>query len=183
MGGEQTEESMATLIVEWVADRRQFFKRAFLALKVSNISGDYVEFGSWGGQTLRDAYDVTRIVGPPRPLWAFDTFLGERPAATSEIDSRPELERYRNQGPSGLAAFLEVMERKGVPTEAFTAVEGYFDDTLTTLGPDQPPNDIALAYVDCNLYSSTVTVLDFLAPRLKHGMIVAFDDYWVYKPD
>ena len=26
-------------------------------------------------------------------------------------------------------------------------------------------------------------MLDFLAPRLKHGMIVAFDDYWVYKPD
>lgn len=183
MGGESAEESFATLILEWLADRRQFFKRAFLALKVSEISGDYVEFGSWGGQTLRDAYDVTRLVGPQRRLWAFDTFLGERPPATSEIDSRPEMERYRNKGPSGVAAFYEILEQKGVPKEAFTAVEGYFDDTLPPLGPDQPPNDIALAYVDCNLYSSTITVLDFLAPRLKHGMIVAFDDYWVYKPD
>ena len=39
-----------------------------------------------------------------------------------------------------------------------------------------------MAYIDCNLYTSTVTVLDFLAPRLKHGMIVAFDDYFCWSP-
>ena len=39
-----------------------------------------------------------------------------------------------------------------------------------------------MAYIDCNLYSSTVTVLEFLAPRLKHGMIVAFDDYFCWSP-
>ncbi len=44
------------------------------------------------------------------------------------------------------------------------------------------PSDIALAYVDCNMYSSTVDVFEFLAPRLKHGMIVAFDDYYCYSP-
>jgi hypothetical protein len=32
------------------------------------------------------------------------------------------------------------------------------------------------------MYSSTVTVLDFLAPRLKHGMIIAFDDYFCWSP-
>jgi hypothetical protein len=40
------------------------------------------------------------------------------------------------------------------------------------------PTDIAFAYVDCDLYTSTKSVLDFLAPRLKHGMILAFDDYF-----
>ena len=42
------------------------------------------------------------------------------------------------------------------------------------------PNDISLAYIDCDLYSSTKDVLDFLVPRLKHGMIIAFDDYFMY---
>jgi hypothetical protein len=32
------------------------------------------------------------------------------------------------------------------------------------------------------MYMSTVSVLEFLAPRLKHGMIVAFDDYFCYSP-
>jgi hypothetical protein len=30
------------------------------------------------------------------------------------------------------------------------------------------------------MYSSISTVLKFLRPRLKHGMILAFDDYYVY---
>ena len=32
------------------------------------------------------------------------------------------------------------------------------------------------------MYSSTVTALEFLAPRMKHGMIVAFDDYFLWSP-
>ncbi len=37
-----------------------------------------------------------------------------------------------------------------------------------------------MAYIDCDLYASTVEVLKFLHPRLQHGMILAFDDYWCY---
>ena len=171
---------MASLIQEWVEDRRLFFKQAFLILKVAEISGDYAEFGSWGGQSLKAAYQINQIVSPERRLWAFDTFLGERPAAQHDIDSRPGLERYRNEGPSGVEAFYEACEKLGVARDGFTPVEGYFEDTLPPLGPDGPPADIALAYIDCNLYASTRTVLEFLEPRLKHGMIVAFDDYWTY---
>ena len=40
--------------------------------------------------------------------------------------------------------------------------------------------DIALAYIDCDLYSSTMQVLRFLSPRLRHGMILAFDDYYCW---
>ena len=58
---------MLTLISEWIEDRRHFFKQAFLTLQVSEISGAYVEFGSWGGQSLKAAYDITRIVCPLPP--------------------------------------------------------------------------------------------------------------------
>ena len=100
--------------------------------------------------------------------------------ARHDIDSRPGLERYRNEGPSGVEAFYKACEKLGVARDGFTPVEGYFEDTLPHLGADGPPSDIALAYIDCNLYASTRTVLEFLEPRLKHGMIVAFDDYWTY---
>ena len=33
------------------------------------------------------------------------------------------------------------------------------------------------------MYSSTVDVLTFLKPRLKHGMILAFDDYYCYSSE
>jgi O-methyltransferase len=74
-------------------------------------------------------------------------------------------------------AFRGALARRGVPRDAYTPVEGYFAESLPRLGPDGPPRDIALAYVDYDVYSSTVTVLQFLEQRLKHGMIVAFDDY------
>lgn len=175
-----TADNMMALILAAADERRQFMKHAFLALKVSGISGDYVEFGSWGGQSLKAAYELTQLICPERQLWAFDSFLGERPASVYEIDSRPGLEQYVNTGPSGVDAFRDACEKEGVPRDAFTAVDGYFDQTLPHIGTDGPPRDIALAYVDCNLYTSAVTVLEFLEPRLKHGMIVAFDDYWVY---
>lgn len=174
------DRTMLTALHDVIEERRVFFQHALLALKASEITGDYVEFGSWGGQSLRSAHEMTRLLSPERHLWAFDSFLGERPPSTDEIDHRPSLEAYRNEGPSGLEAFRTRSEEAGVPRDAYTAVEGFFEDTLPPLGTDGPPTDIALAYVDCNLYTSTVTVLEFLAPRLKHGMIVAFDDYWVH---
>jgi O-methyltransferase len=177
-----TAHPMSTIILEMIEERRQFLKQAFLTLTVSEVGGDYVEFGSWGAQSLKSAYEITQIVCPERHLWAFDSFVGERPPSTDEIDRRPALESYRNEGPSGVEAFYAICEEQGVPRDAFTPVAGYFEETLPPLGDDAPPSDIALAYVDCNLYTSTVCVLDFLKPRLKHGMIVAFDDYWVYKP-
>ena len=48
---------------------------------------------------------------------------------------------------------------------------------------DVPPTNIALAYIDCDMYSSTKTVLEFLLPRLKHGRTLAFDDYFCWADD
>ena len=49
----------------------EFFWDAFIALQVNDISGDYVEFGSWGGNTIHGAYKTVREMGQPRHLWAY----------------------------------------------------------------------------------------------------------------
>jgi hypothetical protein len=46
--------------------------------------------------------------------------------------------------------------------------------------PNYEVNDRREFYIDCDLYSSTKTVMAFLGSRLKHGMIVALDDYYCY---
>ena len=35
-------------------------------------------------------------------------------------------------------------------------------------------------HVDCDLYSSTATVLQQVGPRLVPGSVVCFDEYWNY---
>jgi O-methyltransferase len=163
-----------------LADIETFFWDAFVALRVNGISGDYVEFGSWGGNTLRLAYEQICDAGQPRHLWAYDSFEG-LPQTDDPRDAHPGW-HAGGAGQGGVEQFLLACDAHGVPREAYTAVEGYFDATLPPLGDDGPPTDIALVYLDCNMYSSTVTALEFLSPRLKHGMVIAFDDYWCWSP-
>jgi hypothetical protein len=170
---------ITTTIEKMIEDRRKFFWDAFVALEVNKISGDYVEFGSYGGNSLTLAHEMIRQIGRPRHIWAFDSF-GGLPEITDPRDERWRNDLGINQG--GIENFYADCDKQGVPRDAYTAVEGYFADTLPPLGAAGAPNDIALAYVDCNMYSSTVTVFEFLATRLKHGMIVAFDDYYLWTP-
>ena len=76
------------------------------------------------------------------------------------------------------------MRKKQIPESEYEIVAGFYTDTIgreESLGVALP-SDIALAYVDCDLYSSTRTVMQFLGKRMKHGMVVAFDDYYCYSP-
>ena len=77
----------------------------------------------------------------------------------------------------------EACERHDIPRESYTATEGYFDQTLPPLGTQGDPTDIAICLIDCNMYTSAVTVFEFLEPRMKHGMILAFDDYFCWSPE
>jgi O-methyltransferase len=79
-----------------------------------------------------------------------------------------------------LEDFRAICATSGIPSDAYAVVPGFYEETLAAMSPSEDPANIALAYVDCDLYSSAKTVLEFLEPRLKHGMIVAFDDYFCW---
>ncbi len=174
-----TDNPITRTITKKVADTEAFFWDAATALMVNGITGDYVEFGSWGGNTMRMAHLHLAPLG--RHLWAFDSFEG-LPEAADPRDHHPGW-RPGGAGAGGVETFFADCEAHGVPRSAYTVVPGYYDDVLPALGADGPPADIALVYLDCNMYSSTVSALRFLGPRLKHGMIIAFDDYWCWSPD
>jgi hypothetical protein len=55
-------------------------------------------------------------------------------------------------------------------------VPGWFEDTL----PKFPFPPLSLVHVDCDLYSSTVTVLDAVLPHISRGTIFVFDEYHGY---
>jgi hypothetical protein len=157
--------------------RQVFFYNAFRALSFNRISGDYLEFGSWGGRTFAMAYRAARRNAHPARLWAFDSFQGLPRGGESE---HPQWQAGAMRTP--LDEFHRICRRSGVPREAYTVVPGFYDQSLPALG-SAAPRDIALAYIDCDLYASTKSVLEFLMPRLKHGMIIAFDDFYCWSAD
>jgi hypothetical protein len=73
--------------------------------------------------------------------------------------------------------FRQYCRRYGVRN--FELVPGFYSESLPKIGADfLPQGQIAFAYIDCDLYASTLDVLRFLRPRLQPGMILAFDDYF-----
>ena len=157
--------------------RQLFFYNAFRALAFNGIDGDYAEFGCWGGMTFSLAYGESRKQKHKAHLWAFDSFQG-LPQARDERDAHP----YWVEGTlsTSVAEFHGLCATKGIPSSAYSVVPGFYQDTLGSAAADAEPRNIALAYVDCDLYSSTRSVLAYLMPRLKHGMIIAFDDYFCW---
>jgi hypothetical protein len=160
----------------WV-HKRDFFWAAFKALDFNEISGDYVEFGSHGGITFRLAFDQIYRRGIKRHMWAFDSFQG-LPGKKSSVDDHPKW--IKGSMITGVDTFHGICKRHGIPRTAYTVIQGFYEDTLVGVPCDTPPKDIALAYIDCDMYASTKDLLDFLIPRLKHGMILAFDDYFCW---
>ena len=160
-----------------LAFKRQFFWNAFKALVYNGIDGDYVEFGCHGAVTFRLAFDQIQQRGGGRHLWAFDSFQG-LPAQDGAKDQHPVWQAGAMA--TSEADFHALCRAHGILPEQYTAVAGFYDDTLPRLEPVAAPANIALAYVDCDLYSSTTTVLDFVRPRLKPGMLIAFDDYFCW---
>lgn len=157
--------------------RRVFFRRAFTALAFNGIDGDYAEFGCCGGMTFGLAYKYSRKQKYYPRLWAFDSFCGLPPGDVAE-DEHPAWV----QGAMAIEVdeFKKICREKGVPDSQFGIVPGFYKDTLETPGHHDLPENICLAYIDCDMYSSARTVIQFLMPRLKHGMILAFDDYYCW---
>ncbi len=157
--------------------RKEFFQRAFAALSFNGIDGDYAEFGCCGGVTFRLAYKYSRKYGHPCKLWAFDSFCGLPPKSLPE-DEHP----IWVHGAMAIASdeFRKICRESNIPISDYHIVAGYYDKSLAKPHDASLPTNICMAYIDCDMYSSTKTVLEFLMQRLKHGMIIAFDDYYCW---
>lgn len=116
----------------------------------------YLEFGVFQGRTLR--WWTQHLTSPDAHFVGFDSFQG-----------LPE--NWRDDSPKGW------FNAGGLPRfddGRVSLVPGWFDQTLPFWEP--PDHDQLIVNVDCDLYSSTVSVLTWLEPRLRPGTLVYFDD-------
>jgi len=118
------------------------------------------EFGVHRGKSVGQ---IAKIVAPRR-VYGFDSFHG-----------LPE-------DWAGWDAPRGVFDLKGklpkTPANV-TLVPGLFGDSLPGW-LDRTPGRAAFLHVDCDLYSSTKSVFDDLAPRIEAGTVILFDEYFNY---
>lgn len=158
--------------------RADFFMSAFSALAMNAIEGPYLEFGVGRGLTLYLAWRASQHLGLNCELWGFDSFKG-LPEASSSVDtSHPAWQPGRFA--LSEAEVRHNLEELGVSD--VTLVPGFFDESLAPEARSSLPQSASLVYVDCDMYKSTVSVLDYLGGILSHGAIIAFDDYFCWSP-
>jgi O-methyltransferase len=149
----------------------------FAYAQAEQVTGDYAEFGVHTGRTFVDAHRIARRFGRyPRRFYAFDSFQG-LPEITA-IDAGHQW--TAGQFAHDRASFEARLRRARIPAADVTIVEGFFDQTLAhaeRIGLER----VAFAWVDCDLYESTVPVLDYLTDRLVPGAVLAFDDWFCFR--
>jgi hypothetical protein len=128
------------------------------SLKAAPTEGHYLEFGVFTGGTIR--YIARRIGG--REMHGFDSFEG-LPQAWSGFNL-------------GRTAFDRRGRLPRVPANV-RLHRGWFEDTVPQwLAANSGP--LAFAHIDCDIYSSTRTVLSLMAKRIVPGTILLFDEYF-----
>jgi predicted O-methyltransferase YrrM len=130
--------------------------QALVKHALGEVSGHglYLEFGVGRGKSMR--WIASQVSGA---IHGFDSFEG--------------IQEYWNGNPVGSFAQKNLPK---VPDNVEFHV-GYFDATLPGF-LEKHADPVAFLHVDCDLYSSTVTILEALGNRLQPGAIVLFDEYY-----
>ena len=125
-----------------------------------------MEFGVYRGKTMQHISQHFR----DQTCWGFDSFVGlpepwyisagenakTHPAGKFDMRIETEQPRFRDN---------------------VRLVAGWFEDSLPPW-LEQNPGRIRFLHVDCDLYSSTRTVLDLLNARIVPGTVIVFDEMY-----
>jgi hypothetical protein len=171
---------------------RYIYKEAFyvaIDYLISNqVLGPVLEFGSRSGFTSRCLGETMAERNYPGKLYLFDSFEG-LPDIKADVDLRsPEVHEQKVWFKGAMAMPDDTVEliandlQKFMQPYQFEIVKGFFSETLPRALPKEP---VAMVHIDCDLYQSTMEVLESLNERnlLQNGAILMFDDYNTSKAD
>jgi ABC-type polysaccharide/polyol phosphate transport system ATPase subunit/peptidoglycan/LPS O-acetylase OafA/YrhL len=160
--GEKTAVAETARLIGEVMPETPWFTDSLATLEfglalAADQEGMALEFGVFSGRTLR----VIAEARTGKNVYGFDSF-----------DGLPE--PWRDGFPAGTFAVDEPPEVLGAEL-----VAGLFAETLPGFLRDHP-EPVAFVHIDADLYSSAITVLRQVGPRLRPGSVVVFDEYFNY---
>jgi tetratricopeptide (TPR) repeat protein len=126
------------------------------AISLAPDDGLYLEFGVWKGHWMRKM-----ALMKPVPFYGFDSFEGIPDNWSIYDKSHFDLEGCLPEVPPNVQL-----------------IKGWFDQTLPVF-IEVHAEPVAFIHMDCDLYSSTKTVLDLLCPQLRAGTTIVLDDYFI----
>jgi O-methyltransferase len=172
--------------------RSSFFKTAIRFIDYELIEGDILEFGVYTGRSLallsyfhQKSKESIHKVNFNRQIIGFDSFDG-----LSDNDDHPRWTKKIFNINHSFHPVCKIGEKVS-ETVVYKLFETYnlprpnieigeFHSTTIATIPSIYKK-AALIHIDCDLYSSTKTVLQGIIPLLQEGTLLLFDDWFNFK--
>lgn len=130
-------------------------------------AGDIIEFGSYKGGIAIFMAHIARQLHPKMKVYSLDTFAG-MPETDSAIDAH-------NKGDFADVDLDELRRyAEGLGLSNLEFVKGPFEETAESVLART--SGVALAHVDCDIYSSVAYSYDVVKQRMVDGGYIVFDD-------
>lgn len=168
------------------SDEDEKFKHIMESLNYLRVAGDggnllpqtYFEFGCHSGRTFSSAINSMNFLKMKNvQYYAFDSFEG--------LPETTEADGYFKAGTfcTSEDSFRKIVKAStNVELQSESIISGFYEHSLVTEYAESLP-DIGVVHIDVDLYSSTVSVLEYCKSRLVSGSVLLFDDYYCYNPD
>ncbi len=165
------------------------FNRRFYAIEQlteyligAKIPGDYLEFGVFRGTTFIHAFQYMSPYLADMKFLAFDSFEGlPNPKGLDAINGFSS-NFHETDFSCTEEEFLENLKRNNIDLNRVKTIRGWFDKTLL---PEKMSeygiHRVAVAWIDCDLYESSIPVLNFITKGLTVGSVIVFDDWRCFR--
>ena len=154
------------------ANTRMIFQ---LLDRTVGIDGDIAECGVFRGETILPIGAYLRARKPQAHVFGFDSFEGF--GKEIEIDLRLggaefEEKRLGGLGDTSLSLLQRKIQRWRLESRV-TLVKGFFENTLGNFAD----RTFSFVHLDCDIYKSYETCLEFFYRRMPSGGIILLDEY------
>ncbi|OGQ05125.1 MAG: hypothetical protein A2W61_06305 [Deltaproteobacteria bacterium RIFCSPLOWO2_01_44_7] len=183
-------------------DRSGALHKAWGHIISNNIRGAYYEFGVYKGDSLYESLRIyneylnwIRNQKKSQELWRrkVDWFVGHQFYAFDTFEGMPANEEEHHAFKRGyFLAGIEEVQARLAPLPGSEKI-GYFQGTFKQVAKQfvcvggcavaKNLDKVAIANVDCDLYSSTVDALRILEGKLQQGSVLLFDDWYQFNAD
>lgn len=158
----------------------EILKKAMIFTYSSKIEGDYLEFGCYQGHSFAAAFHFAKKwYLKAMNFFAFDSFQGL--PETSIIEQQYGV-LEKGDFACDLNDFKKRLYKKGVDLNKVTTISGFYEDTLNQTTKEKLNiKKAAIIYIDCDLYQSTASALNFITDYIQDGTIMIFDDWFLFR--
>lgn len=150
-------------IVFW-QDGNLMMPHVATAINIISKEGINLEFGVYSGSTINYLSSVFKS----KKFYGFDSFEG-LPEDWVTINGH-----FMNKG------YFNLNGKMPKVNENVTLIKGWFEDTLPNF-INEIKEQVAFINIDCDLYSSTVTVLENCKDLIKKDTLIYFDEFHGYE--